>query len=194
MRLIAARGTGGLAQLRAEVDRSLRTRRFLDYGESAGWAGAAQPILAELAAWMVRFGFDDQDFFEIDPVRYASALGEAGPPAYRDAVGASTLPSGISPGGGTALSIDHLPLLPRGLDPVGSVGGVCVSVSRVAPVRAACADRAIRAEGGDGSGPATVRCANARRCESSERVPRSLKGGFPNGARTVGFADIVGRA
>ena len=105
MRLIAARGTGGLAQLRAEVDRSLRTRRFLDYGESAGWAGAAQPILAELAAWMVRFGFDDQDFFEIDPVRYASALGEAGPPAYRDAVGASTLSIGISPGGGTALSI-----------------------------------------------------------------------------------------
>lgn len=105
MRLIAARGTGGLAQLRAEVDRSLRTRRFLDYGESAGWARAVQPILAELAAWMVRFGFDDQDFFEIDPVRYASALGEAGPPAYRDAVGASTLSIGISPGGGTALSM-----------------------------------------------------------------------------------------
>jgi hypothetical protein len=150
VRLIAARGTGGLAQLRSEVDRGLRTRRFLDYGESAGWARAAQPIVAELenaveaapsrelvellqravghvvkvimhaddsdgligdlardllalharacdagvadpvdlAAWMVRFGFDDQDFFEIDPVRYASALGEAGLPAYRDAVGA----------------------------------------------------------------------------------------------------------
>lgn len=150
VRLIAARGTGGLAQLRSEVDRGLRTRRFLDYGESAGWARAAQPIVAELenaveaapshelvellqraighvvkvimhaddsdgligdlarelltlharacdagvadpvelAAWMVRFGFDDQDFFEIDPVRYASALGEAGLPAYRDAVDA----------------------------------------------------------------------------------------------------------
>jgi hypothetical protein len=37
---------------------------------------------------MVRFGFDDQDFFEIDPVRCASALGEAGLPAYRDAVDA----------------------------------------------------------------------------------------------------------
>lgn len=37
---------------------------------------------------MVRFGFDDQDFFEIYPVRYASALGEAGLPAYRDAVDA----------------------------------------------------------------------------------------------------------
>jgi hypothetical protein len=150
VRLIAARGEDGLAQLRAEVDRGLRTRRFLDYGESAGWAHAAQPIVAELdnavdespsrelvgllqravghvvkvimhaddsdgligdlardllelharacdagvadpvelATWMVRFGFDDQDFFEVDPVRYASALGEAGLAAYRDAVDA----------------------------------------------------------------------------------------------------------
>src|SRR5215211_3048046 len=150
VRLIAARGAGDLAQLRAEVDRGMRTRRFLDYGESAGWAHAAQPLVAELdnavdaspsrelvgllqravghvvkvimhaddsdgligdlarellalharacdagvadpvelAAWMVRFGFDDQDFFEVDPVRYASALGDTGLAAYRDAVGA----------------------------------------------------------------------------------------------------------
>jgi hypothetical protein len=150
VRLIAARGAGDLAQFRAEVDRGLRTRRFLGYGESAGWARAAQPIIAELrnavdespsralvellqraaghvvkvimhaddsdgligdlarellalhaqacdagvadpvelASWMVRFGFDDQDFFEVDPVRYASALSEAGLAAYRDAVGA----------------------------------------------------------------------------------------------------------
>jgi hypothetical protein len=150
VRLIAARGAGDLAQLRADVDRGLRTRRFLGYRESAGGAGAARPILAELekaveasssrslvellqravghvvkvimhaddsdgligdlarellalharacdagvadpvelAAWMDRFGFDDQDFFEVDPVRYASALGEAGLAAYRDAVGA----------------------------------------------------------------------------------------------------------
>ena len=150
VRLIAARGAGGLTQLRTEVDRGLRTRRFLDYGESAGWAHAAQPLVAELdnavdafpsrelvellqravghvvkvimhaddsdgligdlarellalharacdagvadpvelAAWMVRFGFDDQDFFEVDPVRYASALGATGLAAYRNAVGA----------------------------------------------------------------------------------------------------------
>src|SRR5215218_2689043 len=150
VRLIAARGAGDLAQLRAEVDRGMRTRRFLDYGESAGWAHAAQPLVAELdnavdaapsrslvellqravghvvkvimhaddsdgligdlarellalharacdagvadpldlAAWMVRFGFDEQDFFEVDPVRYASALGETGLAAYRDAVDA----------------------------------------------------------------------------------------------------------
>jgi hypothetical protein len=150
VRLIAGRGAGDLAQLRAVVDRGLRTRRFLGYRESAGWAQAARPIVAELenavdaspsrslvellqravghvvkvimhaddsdgligdlarellalharacdagvadpvdlAAWMVRFGFDDQDFFEVDPVRYASALGEAGLAAYHDAVGA----------------------------------------------------------------------------------------------------------
>jgi hypothetical protein len=150
VRLVAGRGGGDLAQLRAEVDRGLRTRRFLDYGESAGWAGAARPIVAELekaveqrpsrslvellqravghvikvilhaddsdglignlardlldlharacdaggadpvalAGWMVRFGFDDQDFFEVDPVRYAGALGEDGLAAYRAAVAA----------------------------------------------------------------------------------------------------------
>ena len=149
-RLISVRGAGGLAQLRAEVDRGLRTRRFLGYRESAGWAQAVRPIVAELenavdaspsrslvellqravghvvkvimhaddsdgligdlahellslharacdagvadpvdlAAWMVRFGFDDQDFFEVDPVRYVAALGDAGLAAYRDAVGA----------------------------------------------------------------------------------------------------------
>src|SRR4051794_41347628 len=48
VRLIAGRGAGDLAQLRAAVDRGLRTRRFLDYRESGGWAAAAQPIIAEL--------------------------------------------------------------------------------------------------------------------------------------------------
>lgn len=150
VRLIAASGAGDLAQLRAEVDRGLRTRRLLGYHESGEWARAARPIVAELenavdaspsrslvellqravghvvkvimhaddsdgligdmardllalharacdagvadpvdlAAWMVRFGFDDQDCFEVDPVRYASALGPSGLGAYRDAVGA----------------------------------------------------------------------------------------------------------
>jgi len=35
---------------------------------------------------MVRFSFQDQDFFEIDPVRYAAALGEPGLAAYRQAI------------------------------------------------------------------------------------------------------------
>jgi hypothetical protein len=48
VRLIAARSAGDLAQLRAEVDRGLRTRRFLGYRESGAWARSARPILAEL--------------------------------------------------------------------------------------------------------------------------------------------------
>jgi hypothetical protein len=45
VRLVAGRGAGDLAQLRAEVDRGLRTRGFLGYRESAGWAGAARGFL-----------------------------------------------------------------------------------------------------------------------------------------------------
>ena len=40
----------------------------------------------KLAAWMVRFSCKDQDFFEIDPVRYATALGEPELVAYRHAI------------------------------------------------------------------------------------------------------------
>lgn len=47
-------------------------------------AGVADP--AKLAAWMVWFSCDDQDFFEVDPVRYAGALGERGLPIYRRAI------------------------------------------------------------------------------------------------------------
>jgi hypothetical protein len=48
IRLLAARMTGDLKTLRAEVDRGLRTRRFLGYRESVEWAHAARPILTEL--------------------------------------------------------------------------------------------------------------------------------------------------
>jgi hypothetical protein len=144
VRLAANRSSGDLTQLRAEIDRGLRTSRFLGYRESAGWAMQARPILEEirevvalapsaelvalierainhvvktiltaddsdgligdlardlldlhveacdagvadplkLARWMVRFCFEDQDFFEADPVRYATALGEMGLAAY----------------------------------------------------------------------------------------------------------------
>ena len=37
----------------------------------------------KLAKWMLCFSLDDQDFFELDPVRYAGALGEFGLAAYR---------------------------------------------------------------------------------------------------------------
>lgn len=148
VRLVAARSNGDLGALRAEVDRALRTRRFLGYWEAIEWARAASPVLAELelaahtrpspqliklleraaghvvkvihhaddssgligdlmrellelhavacdagvsdpvklADWMVRFQFVDQDIFELDPVRYADALGEEGLTAYRRAI------------------------------------------------------------------------------------------------------------
>jgi hypothetical protein len=146
--LAAARSEGDLGELRREVDRGLRTRRFLDYHESSAWARAAQPVLEELrlaaekspsaellalieravghvvkvimhaddsngtigdlarelldlhaqlcdagiadavklSEWMVRFSCDDQDFFEIDPVRYRAALDENGLATYRQAI------------------------------------------------------------------------------------------------------------
>jgi hypothetical protein len=145
VRLAATRGSGDLSQLKAEIDRGLRTSRYLGYRESSGWAMQARPVVEaigdtvgssptaelvllieraighvvkvilkagdsdgligelarelldlharacdagsadpiKLARWMVRFRFDDQDFFEVDPVRYADALGELGLAAYR---------------------------------------------------------------------------------------------------------------
>ena len=145
LRLVATRKSGDLSQLRAELDRGLRTSRYLGYRESGGWAMQARPIVeaiseavgssptAELVALieraighvvkailkaddsdgligdlarelldlharacdagnadpiklahrMVRFRLDDQDFFEVDPVRYAGALGELGLATYR---------------------------------------------------------------------------------------------------------------
>jgi len=56
-------------------------RELLDLHARACDAGNADPV--KLARWMVRFRFDDQDFFEVDPVRYADALGELGLAAYR---------------------------------------------------------------------------------------------------------------
>ena len=50
VRLIAARSSGDLRALRAEVDRGLRTRRFLGYRESGEWARAARPVVTELDA------------------------------------------------------------------------------------------------------------------------------------------------
>ena len=145
VRLAATRGSGDLSQLKAEIDRGLRTNRYLGYRESGGWAMQARPVVEaigeavgssptaelvllieravghvvkvilkaddsdgligdlarelldlharacdagnadpiKLARWMVRFRFDDQDFFEVDPVPYADALGDLGLAAYR---------------------------------------------------------------------------------------------------------------
>ncbi|MDA8301909.1 MAG: hypothetical protein M0005_10285 [Actinomycetota bacterium] len=45
VRLTAARGSGDLSQLRAEIDRGLRTSRHLGYPDSGGWAMQARPIV-----------------------------------------------------------------------------------------------------------------------------------------------------
>ena len=59
-------------------------RELLDLHAQVCDARVADPV--KLAAWMVRFSCEDQDFFEVDPVRYAVALGEPGLAAYRQAI------------------------------------------------------------------------------------------------------------
>jgi len=61
-------------------------RELLDLHAQACDALVADPV--KLAAWMVRFSCEDQDFFQVDPVRYARALGDPGLAAYRRAIAA----------------------------------------------------------------------------------------------------------
>ena len=148
VRLTAATDADRLGVLRMEVDRGLRTRRYLGYRESSEWACDAEPVVdaltgavasspsrelvelvqratghvvkvilraddsdgmigglaqqlldlhaqacdagvadpVRLARWMAKFTFEDQDFFVVDPVRYAAALGDSGLIAYRQEV------------------------------------------------------------------------------------------------------------
>lgn len=67
------------------------TRQILDLHRQACASGVAEP--RSLAKWMVRFAFDDQDFFEIDPVAYAAALGEKGLAVYRSEVAKRSQPA-----------------------------------------------------------------------------------------------------
>jgi hypothetical protein len=59
-------------------------RELLELHASVCDAVVADPV--KLARWIVRFSCDDQDFFEVDPVRYASALGDRGLAVYRHAI------------------------------------------------------------------------------------------------------------
>jgi hypothetical protein len=70
-------------------------RRVLDLHRIACTAGVAEPVA--LARWMVRFTFDDQDFFVIDPVAYVDALGEKGLVAYRKDVAKRSAASDVTP-------------------------------------------------------------------------------------------------
>lgn len=60
------------------------SRDLLELHERLCDKGVADPIA--LATWMAKFMFDDQDFFDRDPVRYATALGEAGLATFRSLV------------------------------------------------------------------------------------------------------------
>ncbi len=57
-------------------------RRLLELHPQA--AAAARTPVGKLIDWMMKFQFDDEvDYFELDPVAYAPALGEVGMAAYR---------------------------------------------------------------------------------------------------------------
>ncbi len=58
-------------------------RRLLELHPRA--AAAARPPVGKLIDWMMKFQFDDDevDYFELDPVAYAPALGDVGTAAYR---------------------------------------------------------------------------------------------------------------
>ena len=63
----------------------------LDLHRQACASGLAEP--KSLAKWMVHFAFEVQDFFLVDPVAYAAALGEAGLAVYRHEVAKRSLPA-----------------------------------------------------------------------------------------------------
>lgn len=58
-------------------------RRLLELHPRA--AASARPPVGKLIDWMMKFQFDDDevDYFELDPVDYAPALGDVGMAAYR---------------------------------------------------------------------------------------------------------------
>lgn len=63
-------------------------RDLLELHSRACQPGIADPV--KLAKWMVKFCFVDQDFFELDVVRYAPGLGDKGIAAYRKEVAAKS--------------------------------------------------------------------------------------------------------
>lgn len=59
-------------------------------------AARAKPPVAKLVGWMMTFQFDNEcDFFHLDPVAYAPALGEKGLAAYRGRL--ADLEAGLGP-------------------------------------------------------------------------------------------------
>jgi tetratricopeptide (TPR) repeat protein len=69
-------------------------RRLLELHPGA--VAAAQVPAGKLVAWMIRFQFDgDVDYFELDPVAYAPALGKSGLATYRARL--SAVEAGLEP-------------------------------------------------------------------------------------------------
>jgi hypothetical protein len=98
--LLLERAAGHLVKviLRADDSDGLigdLARRVLDLHRDACAAGVAESV--PLARWMVRFTFDDQDFFVIDPVAYVDALGDKGLAAYRKEVAKRSAPTEVAP-------------------------------------------------------------------------------------------------
>lgn len=84
--VLLQRAAGHLVKVIMRADDSDGTigelcRDVLDLHRRASAAGVADP--QKLAKWIVKFAFEDQDFFEIDPVAYADALGDKGLAVYR---------------------------------------------------------------------------------------------------------------
>jgi hypothetical protein len=87
--LLLQRAVGHIVKVILHADDSNGTigdlaRELLELHAQVCDTGVADPL--KFAAWMVRFSCEDQDFFEIDAVRYANALGELGLAAYRQAI------------------------------------------------------------------------------------------------------------
>lgn len=99
--LLLQRGAGHLVKviLRADDSNGLiggLAHQVLEQHRVACAAGVAAP--RPLAKWMVKFAFEDQDFFTVDPVAYVEALGEAGLAVYRAEVAKRSVPADSSEG------------------------------------------------------------------------------------------------
>jgi hypothetical protein len=107
--VLLQRAAGHLVKVIMRADDSDGTigelcRDVLDLHRQACAAGVADP--QKLAKWMVRFAFEDQDFFEADPVVYAGALGEKGLAVYRREVAKRSDPA-YAPGDRSATLRDY---------------------------------------------------------------------------------------
>ena len=81
-------------------------RDLLDLHASV--AVQARPAAAKLVDWMVKFQFDDEcDYFTLDPVSYAPALGEGGLAAYRAKLDARAADLGPRPPDDQRFSAPH---------------------------------------------------------------------------------------